>query len=108
MNDAQLAGLGMNCVRIPFHYRHFEDDESPMRLKEAGFRLLDRAVGLCSRHCMYTVLDLHAAPGFQNQRWHSDNPTGIGVDEAEALADCFALDGRERRLPLIEPLREHL
>jgi aryl-phospho-beta-D-glucosidase BglC (GH1 family) len=72
---ALLAGLGLNCVRIPFHYRHFEDDDRPMRLKEAGFRLLDRAVDICSRHGLYAVLDLHAAPGFHNQRWHSDNPT---------------------------------
>jgi endoglucanase len=72
---ALLAGLGMNCVRLPFHYRHFEDDDRPMELREEGFRLLDRAVEACARHGLYTVLDLHAAPGFHNQRWHSDNPT---------------------------------
>jgi endoglucanase len=70
-----LAGLGMNCVRIPFHYRHFEDDDRPMELREDGFRLLDRAVDACARNGLYTVLDLHAAPGYHNQRWHSDNPT---------------------------------
>jgi hypothetical protein len=70
-----LAGLGMNCVRVPFNYRHFEDDDRPMELKEEGFRMLDRAVDACARHGLYTVLDLHAAPGFHNQRWHSDNPT---------------------------------
>jgi endoglucanase len=72
---ALLAGLGMNCVRVPFHYRHFEDDARPMELKKEGFALLDRVVDSCARHGLYTVLDLHAAPGFHNQRWHSDNPT---------------------------------
>ncbi|MGW0082289.1 glycoside hydrolase family 5 protein [Streptomyces sp. NPDC003393] len=72
---ALLAGTGMNCVRIPFHYRHFEDDARPMEIKQEGFRLLDRVVDTCARHGLYTVLDLHAAPGFHNQRWHSDNPT---------------------------------
>lgn len=72
---AFLAGLGLNCVRIPFHYRLFEDDDRPMELKEQGFRLLDRAVDVCARHGLYTVLDLHTAPGYHNQRWHSDNPT---------------------------------
>ncbi|SFK93249.1 Aryl-phospho-beta-D-glucosidase BglC, GH1 family [Amycolatopsis sacchari] len=72
---AFLAGLGLNCVRVPFHYRLFEDDDRPMELKEEGFRLLDRAVDVCARHGLYTVLDLHAAPGHHNQRWHSDNPT---------------------------------
>ena len=70
-----LADLGLNCVRIPFNYRHFEDDDRPFELKEEGFRLLDRAIDLCARHRIYTVLDLHALPGFQNQHWHSDNPT---------------------------------
>ncbi|MCI2415835.1 glycoside hydrolase family 5 protein [Saccharopolyspora sp. K220] len=70
-----LAEIGMNCVRVPFHYRHFEDDDRPMELKEEGFRLLDKAVETCARNGLYTVLDLHAAPGFHNQRWHSDNPT---------------------------------
>jgi hypothetical protein len=70
-----LAELGMNCVRLPFNYRHFEDDDRPMELKKEGFRLLDKAVDACARHGLYAVLDLHAAPGYHNQRWHSDNPT---------------------------------
>lgn len=75
-HDAELlAGIGMNCVRVPFHYRHFEDDDRPMVLKKEGFQLLDKLVETCARHGLYTVLDLHAAPGFHNQRWHSDNPT---------------------------------
>lgn len=74
--DAEyLASLGLNCVRLPFNYRHFEDDGRPFELKEDGFRLLDRAVDACARHGLYTILDLHAAPGCQNQHWHSDNPT---------------------------------
>ena len=70
-----LASLGMNSVRIPFNYRHFEDDTRPFELKEEGFALLDRAVGHCQRHGLYAVLDFHALPGAQNQHWHSDNET---------------------------------
>jgi hypothetical protein len=74
--DAQfLASLGMNSVRIPFSYRHFEDDARPFQLKESGFALLDRAVADCARHGLYVILDLHALPGAQNRHWHSDNPT---------------------------------
>jgi endoglucanase len=74
--DAEfLASLGLNCVRLPLNYRHFEDDMEPFVLKEEGFALLDRAVEICARHGLYTILDLHALPGFQNQHWHSDNPT---------------------------------
>lgn len=72
---AFLADLGLNSLRIPLNYRHFEDDDAPMVLKEEGFRLLDRVVESCARHGIYTILDLHALPGAQNQHWHSDNPT---------------------------------
>jgi endoglucanase len=72
---AFLASLGLNLVRLPVNYRHFEDDMRPFELKEEGFELLDRAIERCARHGIYTIIDLHAAPGYQNQHWHSDNPT---------------------------------
>jgi endoglucanase len=75
-DDARyLASLGLNLVRIPFSYRHFEDDHRPFQLQEAGFALLDRAIADCARHGLYVVLDLHALPGGQNRHWHCDNPT---------------------------------
>ena len=70
-----LASLGLNSVRIPFGYRHFEDDDRPFELKSEGFAWLDRIVSLCADAGLYTILDLHALPGYQNQDWHSDNPT---------------------------------
>ncbi|MDR7384902.1 glycoside hydrolase family 5 protein [Promicromonospora iranensis] len=98
---AHLAALGLNSVRIPFHYRHFEDDDRPFELKEEGFERLDRVVRLLARHGIYSILDLHAAPGRQNQHWHSDNPTHVAelwvhrhfqdrvVHLWEALADRY-------------------
>ncbi|MDQ1287059.1 MAG: endoglucanase [Actinomycetota bacterium] len=75
-DDARyLASLGMNALRVPFNYRHFEDDDRPFELKEEGFALLDRVIGRCADNGLYTILDLHALPGRQNQHWHSDNPT---------------------------------
>jgi hypothetical protein len=75
-DDARyLASLGLNSVRVPFSYRHFEDDDRPFELKEEGFRWLDRVIDLCAGAGLYTILDLHAVPGYQNQNWHSDNPT---------------------------------
>ncbi len=74
---AHLASLGINSVRIPFNYRHFEDDMAPFELKEEGFARLERVVDILGRHGIYSILDLHALPGRQNQHWHSDNPTHI-------------------------------
>ncbi|MGH1523941.1 glycoside hydrolase family 5 protein [Leifsonia sp. L25] len=96
-----LAEVGIDSVRIPFNYRHFEDDARPFVLKEEGFRRLDRVVSLLARHGIRSILDLHALPGRQNQHWHSDNPTHIAefwnhphfqdrvVNLWEALADRF-------------------
>ena len=72
---AYLASLGLNHVRVPFNYRHFEDDDRPFELKASGFALLDRVVDICERNGLYAILDLHALPGCQNMDWHSNNPT---------------------------------
>ena len=62
---AFLAQQGFNVVRIPFNYRHFENDMAPGQWIESGFRRLDRVVNLCRKHNLWVVLDLHAAPGAQ-------------------------------------------
>jgi endoglucanase len=74
-----IASLGLNLVRIPIHYRLFEDDMNPRVLKPSGFTYLDRVVSLCAAQGIYTVIDLHALPGYQNQHWHSDNPTHLAL-----------------------------
>jgi hypothetical protein len=63
--------LGLNLIRIPVNYRHFEDDMNPFVIVESGFKHLDRVIALCARHEIYTIIDLHALPGYQNQDWHS-------------------------------------
>lgn len=74
---AHLAALGLNSVRIPVNYRHFESDDRPFELLEEGFRRLDRVIDLLAAQGIYSIIDLHALPGRQNQHWHSDNPTHI-------------------------------
>lgn len=72
---AAIADIGFNLVRIPIHYRHLEDDAAPFELKESGLAHLDRAIEVCARHGLYTIIDLHVLPGRQNNEWHCDNPT---------------------------------
>ena len=72
---AYLHSLGLNLVRIAVNYRHFESDAAPLEIREEGFKHLDRAIEACARHEIYTIIDLHAVQGYQNQDWHSDNPT---------------------------------
>jgi endoglucanase len=70
-----IQSLGLNLVRLPFNYRHFEDDMNPMIIHDGGLKHLDRVIKICADHEIYTILDLHAAAGYQNQDWHSDNPS---------------------------------
>jgi endoglucanase len=72
---AFLASIGVNSVRIPLNYRHLEDDADPFVVKEEGFQHLDRAIAACAANEIYSIIDLHAVPGSQNQHWHSDNAT---------------------------------
>jgi hypothetical protein len=74
-----LKQTGVNLVRIPLNYRHFEDDAAPYRYKPAGFARLDRILALCEAHQIYVVLDLHAVQGWQNVHWHSDNASRISL-----------------------------
>ncbi|OAF56343.1 hypothetical protein VC83_06658 [Pseudogymnoascus destructans] len=52
-----FASLGLNALRLPFNYRHFEDDMNPRVLKGEGFKHLDRVIDLCAKHDIYTILD---------------------------------------------------
>ncbi|PKS08093.1 hypothetical protein jhhlp_005368 [Lomentospora prolificans] len=97
---AYFASLGLNCIRIPFNYRHFIDNMNPDVLKPEGFKLLDRCVEICGRHNIYVVLDMHAVPGGQNQDWHCDS--GL----AKATFWDFK-DHQDRAIQLWEALAAH-
>jgi hypothetical protein len=69
-----IEELKFNCLRIPFNYRHFIDDEDDLfKINPKGFEKLDALVDTCAKHGIYTILDLHTCPGGQNQDWHSDS-----------------------------------
>jgi aryl-phospho-beta-D-glucosidase BglC (GH1 family) len=70
---AYMASLGANVLRIPLNYRYFESDDNPFVYHEEGFHRLDQAVAWCAKYGIYVILDLHAAQGWQNPDWHSDN-----------------------------------
>src|SRR3954454_179318 len=74
-----LAGLGVNCVRLPVNQRAFESDAAPFEWLSEGFERLSAAVHALGAQGVYSVIDLHADPGCQNQHWHSDNPTHVAA-----------------------------
>ncbi|MFC4243239.1 glycoside hydrolase family 5 protein [Gryllotalpicola reticulitermitis] len=78
--DAEfLEANGFDLVRIPVNYHHLEHDDKPFEIIEEGFRHLDRAIEVGGRHGIYSIIDLHALPGSQNQHWHSDNATHLAA-----------------------------
>ena len=74
---AYIQSLGLNLVRIPVNYHLFEDDMNPGVIEQEAFAYLDSVIARCARHQIFTIIDLHALPGAQNQHWHSDNPTHV-------------------------------
>ena len=69
-----LKSLGMNSIRIPFHYKLFTNEEylggqDPVR----GFELMDRLIKWCKQEKLYVILDMHCAPGGQ---------TGDNIDDS--------------------------
>ncbi|KAK9320748.1 glycoside hydrolase superfamily [Lipomyces orientalis] len=74
-----LRTPGLNSLRVPFNYRHLEDDMNPFVVLPEGFKHIDRIVDICARHGIYVLLDLHSAPGGQSQDWHCDDPIGYAA-----------------------------
>ena len=69
-----LKSIGMNSIRIPFHYKLFtNEDYLGGRGEKRGFALLDRVIGWCKQEGLYVLLDMHCAPGGQ---------TGDNIDDS--------------------------
>ena len=69
-----LKSLGMNSIRVPFHYKLFTNEvymggNDP----ERGFRLIDHLIKWCKMEGLYIILDMHCAPGGQ---------TGDNIDDS--------------------------
>ena len=90
---AFVRSLGLNLVRLPINYRHFEDDMRPFELKEEGFKHLDRAIDECARHGVYTILDLHAR--------------GISAEDIDTLMRSFLFENCRQRTELAQTLASY-
>jgi hypothetical protein len=73
-----LAGIGMNVVRLPVNYRMLTDSQEDIKFADA-FHYIDSLIAWGKKYGVYTILDLHAAPGFQNSRWHCDNNASVSL-----------------------------
>jgi Endoglucanase len=76
---AFIASTGANCIRLPLNYRHFESDLEPFKYNEKAFKRLENIVDICEKYGVYAIIDMHAAQGWQNCHWHSDNERGASM-----------------------------
>lgn len=60
---AKMQETGVTTVRLPFTYDSL--------MEPGGFEKLDWAIDQAAKHGMYTVLDLHGAPGGQSKEMHT-------------------------------------
>ncbi|WP_244363704.1 glycoside hydrolase family 5 protein [Thermus brockianus] len=67
---AYIRSLGATAIRLPFHWRYTLGE---------NLSYIDRAIAWAKQQGLYVILDFHAAPGWQNPGWHSDNPYGVAL-----------------------------
>lgn len=72
----QLAQWGFNSVRLPMHYGLLTPKDQPGVYSEQGFALIDSLLSWCEANHLYLILDLHCAPGGQNEANISDYISG--------------------------------
>lgn len=95
-----LKSIGVNSIRIPFHYKIFSDEEYLGGHGLArGFALMDRVINWCRKESLYVILDMHCAPGGQ---------TGDNIDDSWGTP--FLFDNEESQLQTIsiwQKIAEH-
>ncbi len=69
-----MKAEGYNCVRLPIFYLILMNKDGTWRKDAQGnidFSRIDWAVKQAAKNGMYTLIDLHGAPGSQNGNMHS-------------------------------------
>jgi len=59
-----ISSLGFNCIRLPFNFSVLEGGR---------IDILKKALKCCEKYNIRCILDMHAAPGAQNEDWHADS-----------------------------------
>jgi len=67
----QIAEWGFNSIRIPFHYKQFSP--LPGEVNQFGYDIIDSLLSWSAPYNMHIILDMHCAPGGQNNGEISDS-----------------------------------
>jgi glucan 1,3-beta-glucosidase len=66
-----IRSFDMNVVRLPFSSDILLESNSPPTLRPDAFKWLDRAIEMAEVEGLYTILDMHGAPGKQSGMDHT-------------------------------------
>lgn len=93
---AQIEKLGFNCVRVPFWYRNFMNEDGTWLTENynenPGFQRIDWLIETCEKYGIYVILDMHGAPGGQSKN-HSTGKAGRNelYEVEEKMDTCVEL-----------------
>jgi endoglucanase len=68
----RIAQWGFNSIRLPMHYGLFVLRDPTGIWLDDGFSIVDSLLSWCESNHLYLILDLHCAPGGQNNQNISD------------------------------------
>jgi aryl-phospho-beta-D-glucosidase BglC (GH1 family) len=94
-----IAALGMNCVRLPFWYLNVQEEDGTWRAD--AFDRMDWAVSNAWARGIYTIIDLHGAPG--GQRANADTTGRIWPTAALWTSGAY----QTRTLEIWQKVSEH-
>ncbi len=80
----KISSWGLDHVRIPVDYNILENEDGGF--KESGFARIDRALEMCRKYKLNTVLDLHKTAGYS---FDSYGESESGFFESEQLQERF-------------------
>lgn len=76
---ATIAKYGFDHVRIPIDYEVLEDEWG--KIKEEGYRLVERVILWCGEYSLDVVLDLHKAYGYDFNMAGDDEKNNLFANE---------------------------
>ena len=83
----RIASWGVDHVRVPIDYNVIQNDDGTVR--ESGFRYIDKAVSLCEKNGLNTIIDLHKTIGYSFDKGEkvmgSDTSSGVSEHSYNAL-----------------------
>ncbi|KAJ7930024.1 glycoside hydrolase family 5 protein [Mycena leptocephala] len=100
---AEIAGAGLNWLRIPIAFWAIETWEGEPFLAKTSWKYFLRVLGWARKYGLRVYLDLHAVPGSQNGLNHSGRLSPVNF-----MAGNMGLANAERTLYYIRVLTEFI